>query len=127
MAKIQSEGELDAASFRVKQTERNTDSTWKPLTRHPTPEKWILLEVMRDVWSFRDSAGRLYHREIDAEGNERWFVQAIRAEREWISQAEAARLLGVSRQAISRAIAYNRLVTADCNGRSKLYSLMCSY
>ncbi len=45
----------------------------------------------------------------------------VRAETEWISQAEAARLLAVSRQAIGNAISHERLATADCNGRSKLY------
>jgi hypothetical protein len=48
-------------------------------------------------------------------------VEAVRAESEWICPSEAARLLGVSRQAISNAISQKRLTTADCNGRAKLY------
>jgi hypothetical protein len=43
------------------------------------------------------------------------------ADREWISKSQAARLLGVSRQAIGNAIASGRLATTDCNGRSRLY------
>jgi hypothetical protein len=77
---------------------------------------------MGSVWSFQHARdGRLYRCEIDSDGNERWFVQAIRAEREWVSQSEAARLLGVSRQAIGNAISRKRLASADCNGRAKLY------
>jgi hypothetical protein len=41
-------------------------------------------------------------------------------EGEWIYPSEAARLFGVSRQAIGHAIASRRLATADCNGRPKL-------
>jgi hypothetical protein len=69
----------------VKQSKGNSNSSWKPLKRQPTPEKWLLLEVMLDVWSFTDSAGRFYRCEIDSAGNERWAVKVIRAEREWIS------------------------------------------
>ena len=42
-------------------------------------------------------------------------------ERERIYPSEAARLLGVSRQALNKAISQKRLATTDCNGRSKLY------
>jgi hypothetical protein len=107
----------------VKQSERNSDSTWKLLTRHTTPEKWLLLRVIGTVWNFQDPKnGRLYCCQIDSDGNEGWFVQAIRAaEAEWIYQPEAARLLGISRQAIGNAISRKRLATADCNGRAKLY------
>ena len=75
------------------------------------------------VWNFQDPKnGRLYRCQIDSDGNERWFVQTIRAaEAEWIYQSEAARLLGISRQAIGNAISRKRLATADCNGRAKLY------
>jgi hypothetical protein len=76
---------------------------------------------MGSVWTFQDPGdGWLYRCEIDSDGNEGWFVQAIRAKSEWIDQSEAARLLGVSRQAIGNAIASRRLATADCNGRPKL-------
>lgn len=101
---------------------RTSDSTWTLLTRHPTPGKLTLLRVMGSVWTFQDPGdGRLYRCEIDSDGDERWLVQAIPAESEWISPSEAARLLGVSRQAIRNAISQKRLATADCNGRSKLY------
>lgn len=36
---------------------------------------------------------------------------------EWISQAEAARLRSVSRQAIAKLVANNRLTTLDVGGR----------
>lgn len=36
---------------------------------------------------------------------------------EWISQAEAARLRGVSRQAIAKLVANDRLATLDVGGR----------
>ncbi|WP_428310918.1 helix-turn-helix domain-containing protein [Hydrocarboniphaga sp.] len=37
---------------------------------------------------------------------------------EWISQAEAARLRGVSRQAIAKLVANGRLATLDVGGRA---------
>lgn len=37
---------------------------------------------------------------------------------EWISQAEAARLREVSRQAIAKLVANGRLVTLDIGGRA---------
>jgi hypothetical protein len=120
VAKIESEGELDATPLRVKQSKRNSDSAWKPLTRPPTPEKWILLEVMRDVWSFRDSTGGLYRCEINPDGNERWTFNASDSQSEYISQSDAARFLGVSRQAIGRAIQDNRLAIVNCNGQPKV-------
>jgi len=84
---------------------RTSDSVWTLLTRHPTPDKLTLLRAMGSVWSFQDSRdGRLYRCEIDSDHNERWFVQHVQVEREWIYPSEAARLLGVSRQAISNAI-----------------------
>ena len=94
---------------------------WQPLTRRPTPrklKKLMLLGVTGGVWTFQDP-GRtcLYHREIDSEGSERWFFKMLHREPEWISQSDAARLIGVSRQAIGRAIVYERLGTVDCNGR----------
>jgi hypothetical protein len=36
---------------------------------------------------------------------------------DWISQAEAARLRGVSRQAIAKLVSNGRLVTLDVGGR----------
>ena len=47
-------------------------------------------------------------------------MKAIRAEDEWISQAEAARPLGVSRQAVFNAISTKRLATTDRSGRTML-------
>jgi hypothetical protein len=91
------------------------------LTSAGTPEKLTLLGVMGSVWSFQDPRdGRLYRCEIDSEGNERWLVQDIPAESEWICPSEAARLLRVSRQAIRNAIVAGRLAMADCNGRLKV-------
>jgi len=79
--------------------------------------------VIGTVWNFQDPKnGRRYRCQIDSDGTERWFVHSIRAEGEWISQAEAARLVGVSRQAIGNAVACRRLAIADCNGPSKVYS-----
>jgi len=106
-----------------------TESPSKPwralgLTLRPSPETLILLEVIPGVWIFEDSEGRLYRCEVDSDGNERWFVKArlrtLSDERDWISQSEAARLLGITRQAIGNAINAGRLATVDCNGRLKL-------
>jgi hypothetical protein len=64
-----------------------------------------LLEVMGGVWTFQDPGEEcLYRREIDPSGIEHWLFKSIPAEREWSSQSDAARLIGVSRQAIGRAI-----------------------
>ena len=93
-------------------------TSWRPLTWRPTHEKLTLLEVMGGVWTFQDPRNdRLYRCEIDPGGSERWFFKVARTEREWISQSDAARLIGVSRQAIRGAIVYERLGTVDCNGR----------
>ena len=62
----------------------------------------------------------VYRCEIDLDGDERWLLQAIPAESKWIPQAQAARLLGVSRETIRHAIASRRLVIADCNGRPRV-------
>lgn len=87
----------------------------------PDPKKLILLHVMGGVWNFQHPRnGRLYRCEVDSGGNERWLVKAGSTESRWISQAEAARLRGVSSQTISQAIAQKRLKTEDCNGRPKL-------
>jgi hypothetical protein len=93
-------------------------TSWLPLNRPPTRGRLILLEVMGVVWTFQDPGNdRLYRCEIDPDGSERWVFKVIRAEHEWISQSDAARLLGVSRQAIRIAIVYKRLCTMDGNGR----------
>ena len=93
-------------------------TSWRVLTHGPEPEKLTLLEVMGGVWTFQDPGNdRLYRCEIDPDGSERWFFKVIRAEHEWISQSDAARLIGVSRQAIRIAIVYKRLCTMDGNGR----------
>src|SRR5262245_4028192 len=95
---------------------------WTPLTRHPIPEKLTLLQMMGHVWSFQELGdGRPYSCEVDwSFGSEHWFVMPATTEQQWISPSEAARLLGVSRQAIHYAIASRRLATADCNGRPKI-------
>ena len=93
-------------------------TSWRPVIRRPAPRKLILLEVMGGVWTFQDPENTcLYRCEIDPEGSERWFFKMLHREPEWISQSDAARLIGVSRQAIGRAIVYERLGTVDCNGR----------
>ena len=93
-------------------------TSWRPLTWRPAPEKLTLLEVMGGVWTFEDQRNtRLYRCEIDPGGTERWFFKVMRTESELISQSDAARLIGVSRQAIARAIVYERLGIVDCNGR----------
>jgi hypothetical protein len=92
---------------------------WLPVTRRPKPRKLILLRLVGGVWIFRDPGNtHLYRREIDPDGSERWSCKVIRTEREWISQSDAARLIGVSRQAIGRAIVFKRLSAMDCNGKS---------
>ena len=92
--------------------------SWRAVTRCPAPDKLTLLEVMGGVWTFQDPGNdRLYRCEVDASGDERWFFKLIPTESEWISPSDAARLLGVSREAIRRAIVYKRLGTTDCNGR----------
>ena len=76
---------------------------------------------MGGVWTFQDTGNtRLYRCEIDASGRERWFSQSIREEGDWILQADAARLIGVSRQAIRNAVTSKRLATVDCNGRPRV-------
>ena len=88
------------------------------MTWHPTRARLILLEVMGGVWTFQDPGNDcLYRCEIDPDGSERWFFKVIRTEHEWISQSDATRLIGVSRQAIRIAIVYKRLCTMDGNGR----------
>jgi hypothetical protein len=78
--------------------------------------------VGADVWTSQHPRnGRLYRCEANSVGNERWFVKAVGTESQWISQAEAGRLCGVSRQAMNNAIAQKRLKTEDCNGTPKLY------
>ena len=92
---------------------------WQALKGRPAPpEKLILLRVAGWVWTFQDPRNyRLYRCEVEPDGCERWSCQAIRTVHDWISQADAARLIGVSRQAIRNAIVWKRLETADCNGR----------
>jgi len=93
-------------------------TSWLPLARRPASEKLTLLEVMGGVWSFQDpGATRLYRCETDPTGGERWCFKVIRTEREWISQSDAARLIGVSRQAIRGAIVHGRLSSMNSNGR----------
>jgi len=93
-------------------------TSWRPRTWHPAREKLTLLEVMGSVWTFQDPRNdRLYRFEVDPDGSGRWFFKDVRTEGELISQADAARLVGVSRQAIGRAIVHRRLGTVDCNGR----------
>ena len=105
---------------------KQNESSWRPVTRRPAPRKLILLEVMGVVWTFQDPENTcLYRCEVDPDGSERWSFKAIHAEPEWISQSEAASLLGVSRQAIRIAIVYERLCTMDCNGRPVVRELMC--
>jgi hypothetical protein len=119
--KIESDDELGARHFRVKPSKRNPDSTWNPLTQHPTPKKLTLLGVMGNVWSFQDPAnGRLYRCEVDSMGNEQWYVMPPTIQHEWISLAEAARLRGVTRESIGRAIAHKRLSMVECNGKPKV-------
>jgi hypothetical protein len=94
------------------------ESSWRPVTRRPKPRKLILLGVMGGVWTLQDPGNdRLYRCEVDPDGSERWFFKVVRAEREWISQSDAARLIGVSRQAIRGAIVHGRLCTMNSNGR----------
>jgi hypothetical protein len=91
---------------------------WRAVTRCPAHDKLTLLEVMGEKWTFQDPENdRLYRCEVDASGNEVWFFKLIRTESEWISQSDAARLIGVSRQAIRNAIVWKRLGTVACNGR----------
>ena len=73
---------------------------------------------MGEVWTFQDPENdRLYRCEVDPDGSERWFFKVIRTESESISQSDAARLIGVSRQAIRDAIVWKRLGRVECNGR----------
>jgi hypothetical protein len=111
---------MSVGAKRAKATQGATldPTSWLPLTRRPAPEKLTLLEVMGGVWTFQDPGNdRLYRCEIDPGGTERWFFKAIRTESELISQSDAARLIGVSRQAIRSSIVYERLRTVNCNGR----------
>ena len=92
-------------------------TSWRPRTWHPAREKLTLLEVMGSVWTFQDPRNdRLYRCEVDPDDSGRWFFKDVRTEGELISEADAARLVGVSRQAIARAIVHRRLGTVDCNG-----------
>ena len=103
---------------RAKQEEAFDPTSWQVLARGPAPEKLTLLGVMGGVWTFQGPGNDyLYRCEIDPGGTERWFFKVIRTESELLSQSDAARLLGVSRQAIARAIVHKRLKTVDCNGR----------
>jgi hypothetical protein len=73
---------------------------------------------MGGVWTFQDPGiDRLYRCEVDPTGSEQWFFKIIHNEREWISQSDAARLIGVSRQAIRGAIVHGRLCTMNSNGQ----------
>jgi hypothetical protein len=87
------------------------------------PKMMVLLEVKGRVWTFQHPRSRvLYRCELDAACNERWFSNFPKwlersHESEWISQSDAARLIGVSRQAIRNAIVWKRLGTVACNGR----------
>jgi hypothetical protein len=77
---------------------------------------------MGGVWTFQDQGNdRLYRCEIDPGGTERWFCKVIPTESELISQSDAARLIGVSRQAIRSSIVYQRLRTVNCNGRPMVH------
>ena len=97
----------------------NEATSWRPVTRCPALEKLMLLGVAGGVWNFKDpGSDRLYRCEVDPDGNERWFFIVIPTESELISQSDAARLIGVSRQAIRNAIVWKRLGTAECNGRT---------
>jgi hypothetical protein len=96
-------------------------TTWHPVKRRSSPEKLVLLRLVGGVCTFQDSANDwLYRREIDSDGSERWSFQVSRKEREWISQSDAARLIGVSREAIRKAIVYKRLGTVECNGHPRV-------
>jgi len=104
-AKAKQEGAIDGTS-------------WHPLTRRPAPRKLILLQLMGAVWTFQDPENTcLYRCEADPDGSEQWFFKVIRTEREWISPSDAARLIGVGRQAIRSAIVHGRLCTMNSNGR----------
>ena len=97
-------------------------TSWRPLTWRPAPRKLTLLKVMGGVWTFQDLGNdRLYRCEIDPGGTERWFFKVIRTESELISQSDAARLIGVSRQAIRSSIVYQRLRTVNCSGRPMVH------
>jgi hypothetical protein len=99
-------------------TSEQHPAPWRPVTRRPKPRKLILLQVMGGVSTFQDPGNtHLYRREIDPDGSERWSFKVVRTEREWISPSDGARLIGVSRQAIGRAIVSGRLCAMDCNGR----------
>ena len=113
---------MSIAAKRVKASQ--TNAGWRVL-KGPLPappEMMVLLEVQGNVWTFQHPRSQvLYRCELDAAGKERWFSNFPkwlgRSDHEWISQADAARLIGVSRQAIRNAILSKRLETADCNGR----------
>ena len=97
-------------------------TSWRPVAGRPAPRKLTLLEVMGGVWTFQDPGNdRLYRCEIDAGGTERWFSKVIPKESELISQSDAARLIGISRQAIRSSIVCERLRTVSCNGRPMVY------
>jgi hypothetical protein len=94
------------------------ENSWRPVTRRPKPRELILLQLVGGVWTFQDPGNTCrYRREIDPDGSERWSFKVLRTEREWISPSDAARLIGVSRQAIGRAIVSGRLCAMDCNGK----------
>ena len=98
--------------------EKPSSQSWKALRQRPTPEQLTLLEMIPGVRIFEDPEGRLYRCEIGSDGCERWFVKSVGEKSEWLSQSEAARLLGVSRQAIGNAIGVSLM--ADCNRRPKV-------
>jgi len=114
---------MSIAAKRVKAPQK-TIPGWRVL-KGPLPappEMLVLLEVQGNVWTFQHPRSQvLYRCELDAAGKERWFSNFPkwlgRSDHEWISQSEAASLLGVSRQAIRCAIVYERLGTVNCNGR----------
>ena len=107
---------------KAKQGATLAPTSWQSLTRRLAPEKLTLLEVIGGVWTFQDPGNdRLYRCEIDPGGTERWFSKVIPTESELISQSDAARLIGVSRQAIRSSIVHQRLRTVNCNGRPMVH------
>jgi hypothetical protein len=98
----------------------NPSEDWQPLARRPSPpHRLTLLRLVGRVWTFQDpDRDRLYQLSIDQDEQEHWSWKVLHAEREWLPQADAARLVGITRQAIRIAIVHGRLATIDCNGRS---------
>ena len=93
--------------------------SWQSVLRPSAHRAFVLLSLVGGVWTFEDpDRDRLYRLVIDKDGKESWSFQEIRKERASLSQSEAARLIGVTRQAIRNAITHGRLTTIDSNGRS---------